>query len=600
MADSSVVSYCSSHASKLLQGLDSLRTRGKLVDTQLCVGGHEIPCHRAVLSSCSEYFQAMFCNDTAESKEEKVEIREVSYEAVKAVVDFAYTAKVTITEENAQTLLEASNLLQVLPIKEACADFLQRQLDPSNCLGILKFADTMSCQQLLKAAEKYALKEFTEVVRQEEFLQLTSKELCRYISDNDLNAEKEEAVYDAVLVWVSHNRKERTKSLPEVMAHVRFPFVDPVFLVKTVETNSMVASSPEIQAFLREARLYRLSPEEVSSQRTKPRKVSGLSNVVVVIGVQAQPERLDQWRHTTFYYNPDYQYAGWVNLRKLPDQDPEPSAAVSRSPPLSSYAVTAVGNNIMISGGMFSRKTFGDTWIYEPHVGLWKKVAAMNTPRIFHTLSVLNGKVYAIGGASSVDGNSTLNSVEVYTPASNKWSPCSAYLPQALRDHTAVSVDDKMYVIGGRTSSGEPCMEVLSCAFSNTTEDWRHVSSLPNAMLRLKAAAVQSDIYIVGAMPSSKMPSFLCYKPQTNTWIHLTRHLNWLLRFITCSMAVCDGKLYIVQTGKTHHTETQNTSVKTHVALVYDPTTDTAERPDNIVLENYCAFGCVTMLKNLK
>ncbi|CAH1237931.1 KLHL24 [Branchiostoma lanceolatum] len=592
MADTSVVSYCSSHASKVLQGLDNLRTHGKLVDTKLCVGGHEIPCHRAVLSSCSEYFEAMFCGDTTESQVEKIQIWQVGYEAMKAVVDFAYTAKVTITEENAQSLLEASNLLQVLPIKDACADFLQRQLDPSNCLGILQFADTMSCQQLLKAARKYVLKEFLEVVKQEEFLQLTSEELCRYISDDDLNAEKEETVYNAVMAWVSHDSEERTKALPKVMAHVRFPFMDPVFLVKTVETNGMVASSPEIQAFLREARLYSLTPEEISSQRTKPRKVSGLSYVVVVVGNQARPGHEERpWQPTACYYNPDYQYAGWINLCELP----EPTAADLDSPVFEDFAVTTVGNNIMISGGTLSRETLGDTWIYEPHVGLWKAVAAMNAPRYFHTLSVLHGKVYAIGGSSDRD---VLNCVEVYSPASNNWSLCSACLPERLWNHTAVSVDGKMYVIGGVTSSGEGCSKVLSCAFSDANEDWRHVSSLPEAMRWVTAAAVQSDVYIVGPGPSEDAPSFLCYKPHSDTWIHLKHRLNWPERPVLFTMTECTGKLYIIQLGENFHEDWQNGSFNTDVALVYDPLTDTMEQLDKLAMKNYSVSGCVTILKN--
>ena len=41
-----------------------------------------------------------------------------------------------MTEENVQILLPAANLLQLNDVRDACCEFLQRQLHPTNCLGI--------------------------------------------------------------------------------------------------------------------------------------------------------------------------------------------------------------------------------------------------------------------------------------------------------------------------------------------------------------------------------------------------------------------------------------------------------------------------------
>lgn len=54
-------------------------------------------------------------------------------------------------------------LLQLAEIQDICCEFLKRQLDPSNCLGIRAFADTHSCRDLLRIADKFTQHNFQEV-----------------------------------------------------------------------------------------------------------------------------------------------------------------------------------------------------------------------------------------------------------------------------------------------------------------------------------------------------------------------------------------------------------------------------------------------------
>lgn len=54
-----------------------------------------------------------------------------------------------------QSLLSGAHLLQVAGVVTACCRFLEHQLDPSNCLGILQLADTLAQEDLKTAAEGY-------------------------------------------------------------------------------------------------------------------------------------------------------------------------------------------------------------------------------------------------------------------------------------------------------------------------------------------------------------------------------------------------------------------------------------------------------------
>ena len=73
-----------------------------------------------------------------------------------------------------------------LGVQNACCEFLEQQLDPSNCLGIRSFAETHGCEELRNAAEKYILKHFVDLVDSEEFLQLTSEDVESLIKCDNL------------------------------------------------------------------------------------------------------------------------------------------------------------------------------------------------------------------------------------------------------------------------------------------------------------------------------------------------------------------------------------------------------------------------------
>ena len=67
---------------------------------------------------------------------------------------------------------------------------MEQQLDPSNCLGIKTFAETHGCEELRKAAEKYILKHFVDLVDSEEFLQLDNEDVVSLIKCDNLTVSK--------------------------------------------------------------------------------------------------------------------------------------------------------------------------------------------------------------------------------------------------------------------------------------------------------------------------------------------------------------------------------------------------------------------------
>ena len=74
----------------------------------------------------------------------------------------------------------------------------------------------------------------------------------------------------------------------------------------------------------------------------------------------------------------------------------------------------------------------------------------MPTPRALLFTSVVNEKIYAIGGTP--DRHVGLPTVEVYNPAADTWAK-EADMPASRAGHAISAVNGKIYVIGGASDN---------------------------------------------------------------------------------------------------------------------------------------------------
>uniref|UniRef100_A0A671TBJ0 BTB domain-containing protein n=1 Tax=Sinocyclocheilus anshuiensis TaxID=1608454 RepID=A0A671TBJ0_9TELE len=84
--------YYTSHADSLLTQLNLLRNRRVFTDVVLRAGHRAFPCHRAVLASCSRYFEAMFSGGLKESRDAEVNFHDSLHpEVLELLLDYAYS-----------------------------------------------------------------------------------------------------------------------------------------------------------------------------------------------------------------------------------------------------------------------------------------------------------------------------------------------------------------------------------------------------------------------------------------------------------------------------------------------------------------------------
>jgi len=532
------------HPRGTLAEINLLRSHRELCDVVLNVGVRKIFAHRVILSACSPYFRAMFTGELAESRQTEVTIRDIDEHAMELLIDFCYTSYILVEETNVQTLLPAACLLQLQEIQDVCCEFLKRQLDPSNCLGIRAFADTHSCRELLRIADKFTQHNFQEVTESEEFLLLPVNQLIDIISSDELNVRSEEQVFNAVLAWVKYNVAERRGHLPQVLQHVRLPLLSPKFLVGTVGSDLLIKSDEACRDLVDEAKNYLLLPQErplMQGPRTRPRKPVRRGEVLFAVGgwcsgdAIASVERYDpqtgEWKLVAPMSKrrcgvgvavlSDLLYAvgghdGQSYLNSIERYDPQTNQWSSEVAPTStcrtSVGVAVLDGYLYAVGGQDGVSCLNYVERYDPKENKWSKVASMNTRRLGVAVAVLGGYLYAVGGS---DGQMPLNTVERYDPRQNKWTLVAPM--STRRKHLGCAVyNNWIYAVGGRDDATE-----LSSAerYNPHTNTWSPIVAMSSRRSGVGLAVVNGQLYAVGGFDGSTyLKTIEVYDPEQSVW----------------------------------------------------------------------------------
>ncbi|MHC4070614.1 MAG: kelch repeat-containing protein [Planctomycetota bacterium] len=228
--------------------------------------------------------------------------------------------------------------------------------------------------------------------------------------------------------------------------------------------------------------------------------------------------------------------------------------------------IYAIGGGV----GTGASQTFSTVEAYDPVTDTWTVKADMPMARATGGCSAVNGRIYVIGGKESAFGE-TYSSVQEYDATTDTWT-AKADMPTARAWLSSSVVNGKVYAIGGTfTYNGTPLSTVEE--YNPATDTWTRKADMPTARACLTTSAVNGKIYAFGGTRTNPMNRGIStveeYDPATDTW---TRKANMPRARVWLSSSVVNEKIYVIG-GLTYG----NTN---HLPLVeeYDPATDTWTR----------------------
>lgn len=165
----------------------------------------------------------------------------------------------------------------------------------------------------------------------------------------------------------------------------------------------------------------------------------------------------------------------------------------------------------------------------------WTDGPPMPTPRYDASITVLDGKLYVIGGRQTLDGP-PLGVVERFDPAENAWETV-ATLRDARYAAAATVVDNTIVLIGGIDDSGDPTDDVEVYNFGE--DDWESFRSLEQERSGLGAVTLSGWMYALGGATEvgGLLPSCEAYNPFDDEWF---TYLPWTISPPRASFGVAE------------------------------------------------------------
>lgn len=166
----------------------------------------------------------------------------------------------------------------------------------------------------------------------------------------------------------------------------------------------------------------------------------------------------------------------------------------------------------------------------------WTAIAPIPVGRTYTQPNVVDGKIYVIGGFVSAGfwGGAILSSNWAYTPENDSWS-IMAPIPTAVANYASSVVDGKIYIIGGLyyQQYKEPGrFSNLVQIYDTQTNLWSRGAPMPINMSGMGATATNGfmapkAIYVIGGQTLDEnvypmifhtLNTTLIYDPKTDAW----------------------------------------------------------------------------------
>ena len=476
ICDTEQASFCV----ELMKRLNVQRAQNYLCDITLVTKeGKVLKAHRNVLSAASPFFTKLLESDMKEKDEGIIRLEEISASIMEDVLEFIYTGSVVINKENAHDLVIVTDYLLVVCLKTISARFLEQQMTIANCIPTFYFAKKYQCEELLTKSRKFILDNFASVTEMDEFLNLETEQVERWIASDEICIGAEEDVFKVIQKWVEQNKCERKVRFEELFRHVRLGLISRDYLLHVVTNELVRESSSCLGKVLDAIELISCASDDTFMQSPRKRLET---HVILARGGKS-----------TFCY--------------LPEKDKWKRLADGLSVIQGQYTkVIQFRDQLYTFSGNSKAERF------DPFFNSWA-VIDMDLSYDLDRVAVVRGQIYALE-INTVDNKST---VKRFDAELLSWQTILSR--EGCRvSSCVVSAGDCLYVLGGRLMGVTECLAIAE-RFNTVDSKWEKIADMQQERGRAFGVSTQGKIFVAGGdVGPGLLESCEANNVSTNEW----------------------------------------------------------------------------------
>ncbi len=533
-----------SQADKLLAGLATLQEEGTLCDIELKAGHQTISAHKAVLAASTPYFSAMFGGKFKETRSRIVTVKDVTFIGLRNVIEFIYTGKININEDNIEDVLPAAHLLQMADIVGQCNDWMSQKLTKNNCFKLLRLAEKYSIDGVETAITDFVLSNFVAVSKTEGFMEISQHALCRYLNSDLLKTDMDEFnVYEAAKTWISKNKITDSESILSILKNVRFGLLSSYTLATQVTGDDLIDDQKECRRLVNEATKYHSDLYNQPFYDTNWSRPRGKNGFIIVSHGEKLPT--------------SYTTSGNGKMDFLPFPAFGPAgqnASLNMSIAKLGMGAIHINNFLFVFGTRCDHGYQNFALRYNASNNTWLDLTTVpRVPTVGFAVahSGDHSQIFMVGGMHvHANTKGLLQPLDMrvdalcYSIQKNTWFPCKD-LPEALVWSAAATLNDHVYVTGG--NSVENSTDSVY-AYDVKAKLWLTKARMIHKRSLHTLDAMNDKLYAVGGRVVEEAVEV--YHPQSNQW---TTAVHDAYCLVAASSLVIDNNIYIIGGTKNVH-----------------------------------------------
>lgn len=458
-------------------------------DFEIEVEGKSFRCHKLVLVSVSDYFKAMLRSGMKEVEEGKVKLQDVSAGAFQTLLsllypkDLHYDPFCDSTDAEMAELCNLAMRLQMPFLKDVSINYFKNTMSTENCIDRWNIGRNIRCEDVQDLALDFIVTSFDDLLQRQMpvLLSLDFQDLLTFLQDRGLTVLSEKSVWDLIIKWIEVDRDVRETHFVDLLRECCLTEIDHGSLTEEIAFNSMVRKHDVASEMVREAVLFEKHPGLHGNLELKSRPCHGRSQTLFLLVASGDVKENN--------FNIRIKETVGVNVHcwDMQDETWDPLKTPLTLAP--DFACCVKGSVLYICGGKQDKSLLK----YDARKRKCENLQDMPESLKGHAMVALDDSLFVLGGLIWSGANTTVYRYLDVGLDDGEWQQAGEIVAPVVHV-SAVAVKEMIYLFGGETyREAAECVQVYNTKTSTGTL----FSTLPNPCRWSRALCRGDTAYVV-------------------------------------------------------------------------------------------------------